>query len=765
MTLDGKFCPNGYKNRHFDPAKIDGITLAVLDQTHYSSKMSLHEFRSRQAISVAVRVNGRSGNQKSGMRTRILLFLLFTLAALYAGAAPPTGIRGDANLPPAVGNDVASIDEDNVLAGTSVLANDSDPEGTPLAVTPETKNTAHGKVVINTDGTYTYTPNADYFGPDSFTYQVCDSDAAPECTTGTVNLTVNPVQDPPVATDDVFSTLEDTKLIVTCDCVLINDYDPDGDPLTGTLVQDVSHGTLTFQPDGTFVYMPDQDFFGVDTFTYTATDGHSTTPPALVTINVIPVNDPPIAADDVVEAIEDVPSPLSLLDNDKDVDDVLTTSMINVISPPAHGTLQITPTQVLYTSHQDYNGPDTFQYILKDAAGASSNTATVTIQVKPVNDIPVAAADAATTPEDTPVTIVVLANDTDVDNALDPAAVVATQPAHGNVTVKADGTVIYSPALDYFGSDNFTYTVNDVEGATSLPATVSVTVTPVNDAPVATNDNATTPQNTPVDVDLTDNDTDVDNPIVPGTVVITVPPNHGSVSVTPEGVATYTPDTDYLGEDDFSYTVKDPSGLTSNPAVVTVTIIAQNQPPVAINDGPIKHPFLTNLSIDVLANDYDVDNNHADLVIQSFTQPNAGSVSLEGNKLVYHPAGMTSTTITFTYTIADPGGLTCTATVTIEYEYNTLVVSEGFSPNNDNANDTWYIRSIENYPSNHVKVYDRWGLLVYQKDNYENNVAPWDGRGNAGQMSGKLLDQGTYYYMLEIGGEVKVLSGFVMITR
>ncbi|MEJ1240112.1 Ig-like domain-containing protein [Chryseolinea sp. T2] len=670
------------------------------------------------------------------------------------------------NLPPTAVTDLVSVDEDAVLQGTSLLVNDSDPEGGVLAITPETKNTAHGQVVIKADGTFTYTPNHNYNGSDTFTYQVCDNYSASACSTGTVTITINPVQDAPVAGPDVFSTLEDTKLIVTCDCVLINDYDADGDPLTGAVVENVKHGTMVFQPDGTFEYMPDQDFFGTDTFTYTATDGIDTTSPVLVTINVIPVNDPPIAVNDQVEATEDIPTPLPILANDKDVDDVLSTSMVQITTPPQHGTLQITPNEVIYTSSPDYFGPDSFNYTLKDAAGAVSNVATVTINVKPVNDVPIAVNDAAVTPEDTPVSINVLTNDTDVDNALDPTTVTTTSPAHGSVTIKADGTIEYSPAKDYFGSDSFTYTVKDIAGGQSLPATVAITVTPVNDAPVASNDDGTTLENTPVDIPLTNNDTDVDNDINPGTIVITTPPAHGTVSVSPDGVATYVPDTDYLGEDTFSYTVADPDGLISQPATVSITITPPNREPVAMNDGPIKHPFLLDLPIDVLENDYDVDNDHSDIVIQSITQPNMGSVTIEDNKVIYHPQGSTSGVVTFTYTISDPAGLTATATVTIEYVYNPLTVSEGFSPNSDNANDTWYILSIENFPANTVKVFDRWGLLVYQKAGYENTLAPWDGRANVGQQSGKLLDQGTYYYMLDVGtGEIKVLSGFVMITR
>lgn len=671
-----------------------------------------------------------------------------------------------ANLPPDIGADMVSVNEDAVLSGSSLMANDSDPEGGVLSVLPETKTTAHGHVVISADGTFTYTPHADYNGSDSFTYQVCDSDSDVQCSIGTVNVTVHPVQDAPVATPDVFSTLEDTKLVVICDCVLINDYDADGDPLTGTVVETVKHGTISFQPNGTFEYMPDQDFFGTDTFTYTATDGIDTTDPVLVTINVIPVNDAPVAFNDVVEATEDIPSVLPILANDKDVDDVLSTAMITIVTPPQHGTLQITPEDVIYTSHQDYNGPDSFEYTLTDAAGAVSNTAVVTINVKPVNDVPVTLADAATTPEDTPVTIDVLANDTDVDNALDPTSVAATAPANGIIEIKPDGSIIYTPAKDYFGPDSFTYTVKDVAGGVSLPATVSLTVTPVNDAPIVVNDEGSTLENTPVDIPIIDNDTDADNPVNPGTIVIVVPPSHGTVTISPTGVATYVPDTDYLGEDTFTYTIEDPDGLHSQPAAtVVITVIPSNHSPVAVNDGPITHRFVVELSVDVLANDYDVDNDHSELVIESVTQPNMGSVSVEGDRIVYHPHGTTSGLVTFTYTIADPTGLTATATVTIEYIYNPLTVSEGFSPNNDNSNDSWYILSIENFPNNNVKVFDRWGLLVYQKSGYENTQAPWDGRANVGQQAGKLLDQGTYYYMLDVGEEIKVLSGFVMITR
>lgn len=574
-----------------------------------------------------------------------------------------------ANLDPVATTDNVAVNEDAVLNGASVMTNDYDPEATAIQVTPETKTTAHGQVVINADGTFIYTPNADYNGTDSFTYQVCDSDSPAGCSTGTVNVTINPVQDAPISNPDDFTTPEDTKLVVYCNCVLHNDVDVDGETLTATVDQPVSHGTLEFEPDGTFVYMPEKDFFGTDTFTYHATDGTDETPETLVTIIVTPVNDPPVAADDVVNVTEDIPSSLPILGNDTDVDDVLTPGMVKVTTPPAHGTITIDSEGVKYAPDLNYYGPDSFTYTVTDVAGAVSNIAHVSITVEPVNDAPATAADVASTPEDVPVTIPVLINDSDVDNALNVQSVKVTiNPAHGSVEVLPDGSVTYTPDKDYFGSDAFSYTVNDVEGLTSGAAQVSVSITPENDAPVAVADTATVRENAPV-------------------------------------------------------------------------------------------------AISVLDNDFDVDNSHNELTLVSVTQPAMGTVNILDGEVVFHPDGATSGTVTFSYTIMDPSGLTDTAIVTIEYVYNPLMVSEGFSPNNDGNNDTWYILSIENYPNNHVRIFDRWGLLVYEKDRYENTNAPWDGRANAGQMNGKLLDQGTYYYMLDVGGEIKMLSGFVMIVR
>ena len=285
---------------------------------------------------------------------------------------------------------------------------------------------------------------------------------------------------------------------------------------------------------------------------------------------MLPVNDAPIAANDAVTTNEDTPIGIPILSNDTDVDDVLNATMIVLVTSPTHGTLTINTTTgaVVYSPNLNYNGNDSFTYQVKDAAGALSNTATVAIVIQPVNDAPIANADFATTPEETPVSIPVLANDTDVDSSLDPASLlVVTAPLNGQAVVQpSTGMIEYIPQENFTGTDSFTYTVNDAQGATSLPILVTITVSPVNDVPVAVNDEATTNENTPVDIDIISNDIDVDNDVTPGSLVITTNPVHGTIVLNPAtGSVTYTPEADFTGNDSFTYTLQDPSGSTSRP--------------------------------------------------------------------------------------------------------------------------------------------------------------------------------------------------------
>ena len=674
------------------------------------------------------------------------------------------------NDPPVAAPDVATTNED-VAVAIAVLANDTDVDdvlkGSMIIIVT---GPAHGTAVLNTsNGQVKYTPSLNYYGNDSFTYKLKDA-AGAFSNVVTVSITVNPVNDAPIAAPDQATTPEDVSVNIP---VLNNDTDVDNaiNPASVTIKTNPANGTVTVNPDGSIQYTPKKDYFGTDTFTYTVKDViGATSAPATVTVIVTPVNDPPIAVNDAAITDENVAVDIPVLANDSDVDDVLTGSMIIIVTNPAHGTAVVNTTtgKVTYTPAPNYSGNDSFTYKLKDSGGLFSNVATVSITVNPVNTPPYAAPDQVTTLEDVAIDINVLANDTDEDNAIDPTSVVVkTNPSNGSVTVLANGSIKYTPKKDYYGTDTFTYTVKDVSGAISAPATVTVIVTPVNDPPVAVNDAATTNENTAVAIAVLANDFDVDSPLDPSSITIVANVQHGTLSInTTTGVVTYTPTNDYAGSDSFTYTIKDSGGLVSNVATVTITLVNVNRAPVAVDD-QVNLTTVAPVSIDVLANDYDPDGD--EISILSVTNPTKGSVKIEngdeGGRVVYTPEGTSAFTTTFTYKITDPGGLTDEAVVTINYEIEELLVSQGFSPNGDGNNDTWYIKGIESYPNNIVKVYDRWGILVYQKSGYENTVAPWDGRGNVGQWAGKLVERGTYFYILDLGNGIKRLEGYVVVIR
>ena len=199
---------------------------------------------------------------------------------------------------------------------------------------------------------------------------------------------MTPVEDPPTAGNDgvggTFATSEDGPLTVPAPGVLGNDVDPDGDPLTATLATGPAHGTLTFNPDGSFVYTPDADYSGPDSFTYTVSDGDQTSTPATVTLTVNPVNDPPTAVANTYSLGEDhtfsVPASSGLLANDSDVDPSTTLTAV-LVTGPAHGTLTLNPDgSFTYVPDANFNGVDTFTYQVSDGT-TTSTPVTVTLNV------------------------------------------------------------------------------------------------------------------------------------------------------------------------------------------------------------------------------------------------------------------------------------------------------------------------------------------------------------------------------------------------
>ncbi len=380
--------------------------------------------------------------------------------------------------PVAVG-DSYSTNEDTSLtvAAPGVLNGDSDPDGDPLSAAVVT-GPAHGSLLLNANGSFTYTPAANYNGSDSFTYKVNDGQV--DSSVATVALTINPVNDAPVAVADTRAATEDTMLTVSSPGVLANDTDLEGSPLSATLVRNALHGTVTLSADGSFTYVPVTNYNGVDSFTYSVSDGSLSSLPVTVTLNVAAVNDPPVAADNSYSATEDVTLSVTapgVLLGDSDPDG--NTLRAILVTPPARGTLSLNINgSFVYTPTANLNGQDTFTYKANDGL-LDSNVVTVTINVAAVNDAPVGVADSYSTDQNVPLTVPprgVLNNDTDADGEILTVTLVAG-PAHGTLTLNANGSFSYTPTAGYNGPDSFTYQAADAVSSSAV-TTVSITILP-----------------------------------------------------------------------------------------------------------------------------------------------------------------------------------------------------------------------------------------------------------------------------------------------
>ncbi|MBT5353234.1 MAG: tandem-95 repeat protein, partial [Rhodospirillales bacterium] len=378
---------------------------------------------------------------------------------------------------PVATDDTASVVEDGSVV-IDVLGNDTDVDGDVLSVSGIETQPEHGTVSIGEDGQITYTPDADYNGSDSFSYEITDENG--ETSTTTVNLTVDPTSDNPVAVDDTATVSEDSSVVID---VLGNDSDADGTVSVSGIDTQPAHGTVSIGEDGQITYTPDADYSGSDSFIYEIADEDGNTTTATVNLTVDPASDNPVAVDDTATVGEDSSVVIDVLGNDSDADGTVSVSGID--TQPAHGTVSIGEDgQITYTPDADYNGTDSFTYEIADEDG-NTTTATVNLTVDPENDNPVAVDDSLDGTEDTAITFTaddLLANDTDADAGDSLAITNISDPEHGTITENPDGSYTFTPDENWSGETSFTYTVEDGSGETST-ATASVSVEPSADAP------------------------------------------------------------------------------------------------------------------------------------------------------------------------------------------------------------------------------------------------------------------------------------------
>ncbi|HEV7374688.1 MAG TPA: Ig-like domain-containing protein [Pyrinomonadaceae bacterium] len=498
---------------------------------------------------------------------------------------------------PVVVNDDKSTPEDTVLSfpASDLTINDNAGanEGdqtlavTGVVLTPDT----HGAVTLDS-GQVTYTPDHNYNGPASFDYQVCDNGTtngtpATQCGNGTVNVTITSVNDGPVAVNDSAITDEDAP--VTID-VIANDTDEDGGTPALDSVDSATNGSVSIV-DGKAVFSPDANYSGTGSFSYNVIDGQGGTATGNVSVTINPINDRPTADAQSVSTNEDHAAAITLVGSD--VETSAASLSFEVVASPTHGTLSGTGSSLTYTPAANYNGGDSFTFKVTDggdgsSAALSSSEATVSISVTAVNDAPTANSQSAATNEDTPKSITLSGSDVET-TAGNLTYTVTTGPAHGTLT-GTGANLTYTPNLNSNEPDSFQFTVTDTgdgsSGAlTSTPGSVSITINPVNDAPVA---NAGTDQTLECAGALTLNgsaSSDVD-----GDTPLTYQWREGTTALgTGATLNTSRP----FGSHTITLKVTDPSGAFSEDTVI-VNVVDTTMPTITPNNLTI---LLDNLTI------------------------------------------------------------------------------------------------------------------------------------------------------------------------
>ncbi|MCC6075851.1 Ig-like domain-containing protein, partial [Pseudomonas sp. GCM10022188] len=473
-------------------------------------------------------------------------------------------------------SETLTVAEDSGVTNGSLLTGSSSVDG-PLSIAsfslagetgPFVLGSAYtvagqGELTVNADGSYSFTPAANWNG--SFplvSYTVTDGSGSDD--TSTLSITVTAAVDLTAVADSI-STAEDTPVNGT---VASNDSTSSGGALSFAKASDPAHGSVVVNADGTYTYTPDANWSGADSFDYTVTDVASgETLTRTVTITVTAATDL-VAVNDTATTAEDTPVNGTVASNDS------TTSggalSFAKASDPAHGSVVVNSDGTYtYTPDANWGGSDSFDYTVTDADSGESLTRTVTVTVTPAVDL-TALADSISTAEDTPVNGDVSGNDsTSSGGALSFAK--AGDPAHGSVVVNGDGTYTYTPDANWSGADSFDYTVTDAASGESLTRTVTVTVTPAADL-VAVNDTATTTEDTPVNGDVSGNDSTSSGGALG--FAKASDPAHGSVVVNSDGTYTYTPDANWSGSDSFDYTVTDADSGESLTRTVTITVTA-----------------------------------------------------------------------------------------------------------------------------------------------------------------------------------------------
>ena len=391
--------------------------------------------------------------------------------------------------------------------------------------------------------------------------------------------------------------------------ITLNAIDPNGSPLSYTIVSSPLHGSLSgVLPNVT--YIPNAGYVGPDLFSFSANDGQWNTEVADVSIDVkLPSNHPPVANAQAVSTAEDNALTITLGASDEDGDTLAYSN-----TSTAHGSLTVGEgLTLLYQPDPNYFGPDSFTFTVDDGNGGVA-TATINITVTPVNDAPFPDAQSLATDEDMSLPVFLTASDVEGD-AL---SFSYGQPSFGVIT-GSGRQLTYQPSANFNGADSFIFSVNDGNGGVAS-AIVHISVAALNDNPTADNQNVSVAEDNTAGILVSAGDVDGDALSYSYTH-----PAHGSISGSGR-TAIYQPAANYSGPDSFTFTVDDGNGGTAT-ATVSITVTPVNDPPVALaSAASASDPTNFTRNLTVLANN----NQGANILLNS-----TGSSDIDGNGFTY----------------------------------------------------------------------------------------------------------------------------------
>ncbi|MWW26067.1 Ig-like domain-containing protein, partial [Algibacter lectus] len=636
----------------------------------------------------------------------------------------------------------AIADINNTFVGQpvtgNVLTNDEDFEGDNQSVTANTQPT-NGSVVVNSDGTYTYTPNPDFTGEDTFEYTICDDGNPQACDTATVYIEVLPVSGPdneaPIANADTTTTPEGTPISIP---VIANDFDPDGDAISVTETTTPDNGTVTLNPDGTITYTPNDGFIGEDTFTYTICDDAN---PALcdtatVTVTIQPTDSPNTtnANDDAFFASTCGSLTGNVFVNDNDIEGdtqtittttVITTEGVTVIIDANTGEFTYTPISL------DFIGNDSFVYSICDNnADQACDQATVYLSIT----------------DSTPPSIINCSiNDETIECAGDDNESLANTWNDANIaalelcaTDACDSTFSGQVTSDYdfdnlvstcgaSGTITVIYTIADANNnTTELVATLTIAdtiaPTPTTDIEESLLVNCESVPEVPT-IEFTDNCS-------------------SSVNVVFEETNSFDESNPSDYEIVRTWTVNDDC---DNIATYTQTIS------VTLND------FITTVNERACSDDGTIDLNdylENDQVGGTWTITQ-GNANLDES--TFNPENVELGNYIFSYTNANNGCLNTTEVVIEIHDEcivlpcgkDDVVISKVVTPNGDAQNEFFTITGVETCGFVvDLKIFNRWGAKIYENSNYQNN---WNGTSHKSSVGGAdKVPNGTYYYIINL---------------